>query len=238
MLTDRDGQIVGWIGRLGAAGAEHVEVRFGMKDITTYRRLAGLVADGLLVRRRLLYQRPGLYVATRKALRWRGPSGLPVCPVTPGTFEHTWQVAGAAAAFDRNLSDWQVWSERELRWHERQEQKLLGSARVGTKGERDVLHRPDLVLISPQGRVVAVEVEFTAKARPRLVAICRGWARARHVDAVYYLAAPQVAPAVGRAVRETRAEDYVRVLGLEDIGEVVAREGGVCARRSIEAADR
>lgn len=226
MLTDRDGEIVDWIGRLGAAGAKHVEVRFGMKDITAYRRLAGLVRDELLAHHCLLYQRPGLYVATRKALRWRGPSGLAVYTITPGTFEHTWQVAGTAAALARDLSSWQVWSERELRWHERQEQKLLASARVGTNGERDVLHRPDIVLISPQGRVVAVEVELTAKERPRLVAICRGWARARHVDAVYYLAEPQAAAAVGRAVRETRAEDRVWVLGPGEVGEVVAREGG------------
>lgn len=224
MLTGRDTEILDWIGRLGAAGAEHVEVRFGMNNITAYRRLAGLVAEGLLAHHRLLYQRPGLYVATRKALHWRGPSGLPVCPVTPGTFEHTWQVAGTAAELARDLSGWQVWSERELRWHERQEQRLLASARVGTKGEYAVLHRPDLVLISPQGRIVAIEVELTTKARLRLVTICRGWARARHVDAVYYLAAPQVDAAVGRAVRETRAEDYVQVLGLGDVGEVVARE--------------
>jgi hypothetical protein len=226
MLTNRDTEILDWIGGLGAAGAEHVEVRFGMKDITTYRRLAGLVREQLLAHHRLLYQRPGLYVATRKALHWRGPSGLPVCPVTPGTFEHTWQVAGAAAALARDLSGWQVWSERELRWHEREERKPLVSARVGTKGERDLLHRPDLALISPQGRVVAVEVELTTKARPRLVKICRGWARARHVDAVYYLAEAQVAAAVGRAVREAWAEDRVWVLGLGEAGAVIEREQG------------
>jgi hypothetical protein len=45
------------------------------------------------------------------------------------------------------------------------------------------------------------------------------------VDAVYYLAASKVDAAVGRAVRETRAEDRIQVLGLGDVGEVVAREG-------------
>lgn len=237
MLTNRDTEILEWIGRLGAAGAKHVGVRFGMKDIKAYRRLAALVADGLLTNHRLLYHRPGLYVATRRALRWRGPSGLALYEVTPGLFEHAWQVAGVAAVLGRELPGWQVWSERELRWQERQEQKLLASARVGTTGTRAVLHRPDLALISPQGRVVAVEVELTTKERPRLKKICLGWARARHVDAVYYLATPHAAKAVGRTVADTRAEDRIQVFGLGDVGEVVAREGGGGGEVVIDAED-
>ncbi len=226
MLTNRDIEILDWINRLGAVGAKHVAVRFEMNDQPAYRRLNRLVKEGLLAYHRLLFHCPGLYVATRKALSWRGPSGLALYEVTPGLFEHTWQVASVAAALGRDLSGWQVWSERELRWHERQEQKLLASARVGTKGDRDVLHRPDLVLVSPQGRLVAVEVELTTKERPRLVKICRGWARARHVDAVYYLAAPQVDVAVRRAVSETRSEDRVCVLALGEAGALIEREQG------------
>ncbi len=226
MLTNRDIEILDWIGRLGAAGAEHVAVRFEMNDQPAYRRLARLVKEGLLAYHRLLYHCGGLYVATRKALSWRGPSGLALYEVTPGLFEHTWQVARVAAVLGRELPGWQVWSERELRWHERQEQKLLASARVGTTGTRAVLHRSDLALISPQGRVVVVEVELTMKERPRLKKICLGWARARHVDAVYYLATPPAAKAVGRAVADTRTEDRVCVLALGQARAVIEREQG------------
>jgi len=69
-----------------------------------------------------------------------------------------------------------------------------------------------------------VEVELSVKAARRLVAICRGWARARHVSHVYYLAAPAAARAVSRAVRETRAEDRITVLTLDEIGGLVRAE--------------
>lgn len=99
--------------------------------------------------------------------------------------------------------------------------------RVGAKGGSvAALHRPDLVLLSPEGRVVAVEVELSVKARSRLAVICRGWARAQHVHAVYYLAARPAASAVARAVRETRADDRVSVLSLGQATELVRREQG------------
>jgi hypothetical protein len=68
----------------------------------------------------------------------------------------------------------------------------------------------------PRGGVLAVEVELSIKAPACLAAICRGWARARHIDGVYYLAAPSVEGALARAIRETRAEDRITVLPLED----------------------
>ena len=77
MQTERDGQIVEWIGRLGAAGAEHVMSRFAMGRSWAYSRLRSLTADGLLEPRTVLHREPGLYVATNRGLRWRGLGRLP-----------------------------------------------------------------------------------------------------------------------------------------------------------------
>jgi hypothetical protein len=74
--TNRDQQIVAWLGELGAAGAEHVGARFGMGRSWTYRRLQLLVADGLLAERRLLHQQPGLrlsILAELELARWLTP---------------------------------------------------------------------------------------------------------------------------------------------------------------------
>lgn len=48
MATDRDAQIVEWLGRVGAAGAEHVAQQFGMGPKKAYGRLCALSADGLV----------------------------------------------------------------------------------------------------------------------------------------------------------------------------------------------
>lgn len=215
MQTVRDAEIAEWIGRIGAAGAEHVMGRFGMGRSWAYARLSLLVKDRLLEQRTLLYRQPGLYLATADGLRWRGLQRLGVYRVSPGGFQHAQQVAEAAVALHRALPDWEQLGEREIRVQESDRGEPIASARMGElPGGRPSLHRPDLALISPEGRIVAVEVELSVKAPRRLNAICRGWARARSVSAVYYLAPPAVARAVRRAVAETRTEDRIAVLPL------------------------
>lgn len=225
MSVERDAEIVEWIGRLGAAGVGHVMAHFGVCRCLAFRRLTPLVRSGLLRQYRLLYARPQLYAATWRGLHRSDLGELGVCQVSAGHFEHAWQIAEVAVALLAGLPGWRVLSEREIRWHERQRRKLLASVRVGSAGgDVAAMHRPDLALLSPQGRVVAIEIELAAKRPSRLVAICNGWARARHVDAVYYLASPKAARAVGRAARKTRAEDCVKILSLGQTQELVRLE--------------
>jgi hypothetical protein len=228
MQTRRDAQIVAWIGRLGAAGAEHVMGWFGMSRSVAYHRLGALTRDGLLEHHAVLFGRPGMYSATAAGLRWQGLDRLPVCGVRPGGFEHAWQVAHTAVELHRAMPGWDVLSEREVRSIEADGDGLFGSVQVGRVGDRQVLHRPDLVLALPGVGVVLVEVELSIKSASRLAAICRGWARARHIDRVYYLAAPGPGRAVQRAVNATRAADRVRVLGLNDVPSLAAE---VCRER-------
>jgi hypothetical protein len=220
--TEKDAEIVGWVGRLGAAGSQHVAARFQMGRSWAYARLQQLVADELLEQRALLHRRPGLYVASAAGLRWRGLERLGVQRVRPGGFEHAWELANAAVALEGSLAGWRVLGEREVRACEREQRELVASARVGTLPGDRALHRPDLALISPAGRVLTVEIELSIKAPARLAAICRGWARARHIDRVYYLAAPTVEGALARAIRETRAEDRITVLALRDTAALAA----------------
>jgi hypothetical protein len=227
MQTEKDAEIVGWIGRIGAVGAEHVMARFGMGRSWCYARLSSLVADGLLVPRTLLYREPGLYLATAEGLRWRGLQRLGIYRVGPGGFQHAWEVASAAVALHGGLSGWELLSEREIRAAEGDRRELVASVRIGElPGGRAALHRSDLALISREGRVLAIEVELSVKAPRRLAAICRGYARARHIDQVYYLAVPAPARAVSRAVAEVRAEDRIVVLALQDVETLVRAERG------------
>jgi hypothetical protein len=190
-----------------------------------YHRLGLLTKDRLLEHNAVLYGRPGMYTATREGLRWRGIDRLGVFRVGPGAFEHAWQVARVAVELHRAMPGWGVLSEREVRSLEADGEGLFASAQVGG-GERRGVHRPDLALLSPDGDVVAVEVELSVKSASRLAAICRGWARARHVDGVCYLAAPGPARAVERVVRATRVADRVRVFGLGEVGALAAEWWG------------
>jgi hypothetical protein len=224
MQTEKDAEIVDWVGRIGAAGAEHVMARLGMRRSWAYARLNRLVADGLLEQKTLLYRKPGLYVATAEGLRWRGLQRLGVYRVSPGGFQHAQELATAAVALHAGLAGWELLSERQIRAVESDTGELLASVRVGELRGRPALHHPDLMAISPNRRAVAVEVELSVKAPRRLAAICRGYARARHLERVYYLALPAAARAVGRAVAETRAQDRIVVLALGDVKGLIEPE--------------
>jgi hypothetical protein len=227
MQTEKDAEIVGWVGRVGAAGAEHVMARFGMGRSWAYARLSRLVADGLLEQKALLYRQPGLYVSSAEGLRWSGLERLKVYRIGPGGFQHAEQVATVAVGLHQGLPGWEVLSEREIRVVESDRNELVASVRVGElPGGRPALHRPDLAVLSPGGRAVAVEVELSVKAPRRLHSICRGYARARHIERIYYLAAPAAARAVGRAVVETRAQERIVVLALGDVASLVEAECG------------
>ncbi|HEX5310103.1 MAG TPA: hypothetical protein VFW38_13625 [Solirubrobacteraceae bacterium] len=119
------------------------------------------------------------------------------------------------------LADWQLLSEREIRAQELDSGELVASAKVGAIADRPAMHRPDLALVAPDGRVVAIEIELSVKSAARLVAICRGWARARHLAHIYYLAEPAPARAVERAIRATHATDRITVANLNDSASVI-----------------
>jgi hypothetical protein len=225
LQTERDAEIVEWVGRLGAAGAEHVMARFHMGRSWAYARLSALVEDGLLEQKQLLHRQPGQYVAAAEGLRWRGLQRLGVYRLSVGGFEHARQVATVAVALHHGLSAWTLLSERELRVVESECGELVASARLGElPGGRPAIHRPDLALVSPERRVVAVEVELSIKAHRRLLAMCRGYTRARHINHVYYLANSAAGRAVTRAVEQTRAQDRITVLGLGEISDLAERE--------------
>ncbi len=233
MQTARDREIVSWLGRVGAAEAGHVMGRFGMGRSKAYARLAALVRQGLVIHHRDTLGSCGLYTLSRKGLRAAGQSGLGLQRLPVAADAHTRRLTGVVVELELGLAGWDVLGERELRWLERDTRQLIGSVRLGTIAGQEVLHRPDVALLSRAGRVVSVELELTPKSQRRLASICRGYARARHLHAVYYLATRGAARAVIRAVREVHAEERITVLALDGVPELIARElEGVVLRRN------
>ena len=79
-------------------------------------------------------------------------------------------------------------------------------------GGRPRLHYPDLLLVTASGRRAAVELELSAKHRPRLETILAGYGADRRIDAVLYLAdRVTIARAVARGAARVGAADLVSV---------------------------
>ena len=223
MRTFVDAEIVGWIGRLGAAGAQHVAALFEMDPALVRERLECLVSEGRLEQA----ERPDgqdLYWASKAGLSEHGLDRLGVWQLDPNDLDHAWTVAGVAVELTLGLIDWDVLSAREVALMDADSGELFASVRVGEDGQRTT-RVPALVLCSPLGRAVPIEIEPSRDtAWSSLVSICRGWASARHVNRVYWLARTGPGLRVRRAVREAHASDRVTVLGLDDVALLTASE--------------
>jgi hypothetical protein len=225
MQTQKDAQIVGWLGRIGAASAEHVMARFGMGRSWAYARLSRLVGDGLLEQRTLLYRQPGLYIATADGLRWTFLERLGVYKVGPGGVQHATELAAAAVALHGAFPGWELLSEREIRVTESDEGKLIASVSLGElPGGRSALHRPDLARITPDDRVLSIEIELVGQGSP---APAGDLPRLRPRPPCRPRLLPRDAAggqAVARAVAETRSQGRITVLALDDVASLAAAE--------------
>jgi len=209
---ERDRELVGWVGRLGAVEVGHVQARFGVGRSVAYEVVARLIEAGLLERVQLLRGEPSLIRATADGLGFAG-LGLAVAQIRVGELFHCIACADVVLWAERTYGAGAVVSERELRFAEQLERRPIASAVVGELPDgRPRLHRPDLAVIGDE-RPIAIEVELTAKAPARLKAIVKAWRRARHVERVMYFCLPGPAQqGVERAIARARAGERVSVV--------------------------
>jgi hypothetical protein len=212
---------VRWAAGIGPVTAEAVAEHEGASTLSARALLCAAERRGLLSQSRPLAGRPALFSVTRRGLRACGLGGLDPPRVTAASASHAIACAAVAAALGARYPDHRVVGEPALRALGRRGTPPLVCARLAPGAGRDAaLHRPDLLLwpLAPeQSRPVAVEVELTAKAPRRLLAICRGWARCAGVQGVLYLAAPEVERPLRRAVERACATERVAVLPLAAI---------------------
>ena len=221
--------LVRWTARMGAVTAETLAAREGTSVASARARAAAAEREGLVVRRRPLANEPSLYAITSAGLRMAGLQALGPCRVSPSNAMHAIVSAAVAVALERGYPDHRLLSERELRRQESEAGAPIASVRLvgGPLGGQRV-HRPDLALCARDrdgGVPVAVEVELTIKAPRRLAEICLAWSRARNVAGVVYVTAPEVQPALERAIDSVAGRDRIVVVPLDamDHGLALAR---------------
>jgi hypothetical protein len=211
--------LIQWTARMGAVTAQALAIAQDVSESSARARLQAAERDGLLACSRPLVKRPALYTPTRAGMRKCGLRGLGPCRVSAAGAAHLIACAAVAAALGHSYPDHRVLGERELRRDERELGAAIASAHMGVGPHgKPLLHRPDLVLWPREladGPPVAVEVELTIKAPRRLADICRAWARCRVVAGVLYVATPEVARALQRAIARAQAHERIVVVAPE-----------------------
>lgn len=198
-LTPRDLELLAFTAEHRLVLAEHVQGLMGTSARTANGRLRALTAAGFLVSDRIFSRRPGCYRITTKGLRAVG-SSYPPPRVDLSTYDHdvgvAWLWLAARSGTFGPMRE--VLSERALRSHDMGSDRTDPPIGVRRGAGRGGLHYPDLLLVTPEGRRIAIELELTAKGRGRRERILSAYAADARVHAVVYLVDR---PAVGEGIR-------------------------------------
>ncbi len=227
-LTARDKEIVRWIGRLRMVTAAQVGERFGLCRAVTYARLGGMVRLGLIDHARIFHCQPGVYLATRSGLSIADLE-LPPARIDIRTYAHDVELTSVVVELERELGPERVRTEREMRATDTAlggrppEEQQFAVPLSGARGQLQLtpagfprLHFPDCAVVGASGEaddeVLAIELERTAKGRPRLRRILAAYVGARHIAAVrYYVVDERVRLLVEREVAAQRAHSLIAV---------------------------
>jgi hypothetical protein len=208
-VTDRDRQMLDWIGRYGMVTVEQVAGRFferGEGEVgkrAAYRRVAVLEKMGLVRRDRTPYWRAPMVLRLTGEGARVGELGVRPARYVEGEIRHSVAVVDLAEELLAANPGATLRTEREIRterWHDRHDEKLRGGrGRV-----------PDAELTLASGRVAAIELDLTPKRTKDFERILRAYKQEKF-DEVWWYVVPGAVERVTKLVRDNRADDFVSV---------------------------
>jgi hypothetical protein len=213
VLTDRDHELLSFVAEHRLVLSIHVQALLGTSGAATSARLRALARDGFLTYTRVFHGEPACCQIRRKGLAAIG-SDLPPPRIDLACYRHdvgaAWLWLAARSGTFGPIR--QVLGERRLRSTDgapdrRGEPHGVRLGGVGPHG-RERLHYPDLLLITPAGGRIALELELSSKGRTRREKILAGYASDSRIDAVLYLVED---PSIARSIK-----DSARRLGISD----------------------
>ncbi|OKI50317.1 hypothetical protein AMK15_32680 [Streptomyces sp. MJM1172] len=207
-LTDRDVELLTWIGRWYGVTSAQVTREFMKRGVhpsaqVTYRRLRGLVAMGFVDTAQLAGRRSRVFWLTRSGMELANVPGSPGAPNIK-EYHHDLAVIDLAHHIVERRPDDKLVTEREIRardtpnQYESHEPTWSVTTGVNEKGRR----YPDLVAVDSQSRAWAHELERTRKPRPRLIRNMLLYVNAEHISFAVYWAFPELLKNVEQAAEE------------------------------------
>lgn len=201
-LTERDRALLAFVAEHRLVLPGHVQKLLGTSTEATSARLRALGRAGFLNYRRVFHGQPACCLITRAGLA-AIRSKLPPPRLDLACYEHDVGVAWLwlAARGGTFGAIREILGERRLRSDDRAADRPADpcGVRLGGFGPRghERLHYPDLLLVTPEGRRIAVELELSAKGRARREKILAGYGADGRIDAVLYLVESK---SIGRAI--------------------------------------
>jgi hypothetical protein len=199
LITERDGALLSFIARHRIVLASHVGVLLGISSGAADARLRALRRAGMVAGERFIHGQPRCWWITRRGLAVID-SPLPPPRMDLRAYRHDIGLAWVTLAAERGAFGHvqEVVCERRMRSRDGLAARSSSVSECGSEtfgvrlggvgpAGRERLHYPDLLLITPDRRRIAVELELTSKARSRRERILAGYGADSRIDTVLYL---------------------------------------------------
>lgn len=201
-LTSRDVTILQFINEFGFCEMPQINQRFDLRKPRNYQLINKLMRHGLLHHERIFYHRHGLFRLTQAGSRFT--SLPPLHRVSLANYHHDLTVLMLYLKL-RTFYPNAAWiTERKLK-HDKYK---LG---VGQQG-----HLPDGILVFPDGKQVAIEVELSCKSKQRLETILKTYAAQFSLQEVWYFCRQSMLPRLQEAVK---VMPFVKIYSLSEFLE-------------------
>lgn len=208
-VTQRDRQVLAWIGAHGIVTAEQVARRFwvsGQGDVgkrAAYRRLAVLEQMGLIRRDRTPFWRAPWVIRITAYGGEVGDVAVRPARIVESEIRHALSLVDLTEQLVAVNPGAVLKTEREIRtdrWHERH-----AGTRAPARGRT-----PDAEMTPKGGKRVAIELDLTPKRTKDYERILRSYKQERY-DLVWWYVVPGAVDRVARMVLDNRADDFVEV---------------------------
>jgi hypothetical protein len=186
-LTSRDIEILQFINEFGFCEMPQINQRFSLRKPRNYQIINKLVDHNLLRHEWIFYKRHGLFRLTEAGARFTALP--PLHRVHLANYQHDISLLTLYLKLRISYPEASWVSERKLK-HDKYK---LG---VGQHG-----HVPDGMLIFPDGKQVAIEVELSCKSKHRLEAILKNYAVQFSIQEVWYFCRQSMFPRLQEAAK-------------------------------------
>jgi hypothetical protein len=236
-LTERDVRVLSFMAEHRLVLETHIQKLLGSSADATRTRLRTLARGGYVTYRRVFAGEPALCQIRRPGLAAIA-SRLPPPRLKLACYAHdvgaAWLYLAARNGTFGPMCD--VISERELRSHDGRSDRDTEpyGVRLGGVGQDggERLHYPDLLLVTPEGRRIAVELELSSKGPRHREGILAAYGADARIDAVLYLVDnPSLARAIERSAERVGVDDRVHVQYFRWAGRAPGAERAHAAER-------
>lgn len=198
-LISRDVEILRFVNEFGYCDIFQLMKRFSYRKTWMYDLVQRLVSNGLLKLETILNSRNYAYCVTTKGARY---TELPAIDhVMIGQCLHHDYLIDVFIETRQRYPEATWLCERKLR----QEKFCNG---IGVKG-----HISDGMLIFPDGREIAIEVEISVKGKKRIEKIMRWYCTQVSIREVWYFCTPSVISALNKI---SHKKSFIKIINLEE----------------------